>query len=90
MQRHSQETPRSFVTLRLDGKKVETLEAGKYSFAVTDKSTKDNFHLQGPGLDRKTPVGGRQAITWMVTLKKGVYRYSSDGSSKRKGSFTVS
>ena len=80
----------SFVTLRLDGKKVEKLKPGKYNVAVTDKSTKDNFHVQGPGLDRSTSVAKRQNATWTVTLKKGVYRYSSAGSSKRKGSFEVS
>lgn len=79
----------SFLTLRLDGKVVSKLRAGKYTVAVADKSTKDNFHLRGGGLNRSTSVAKQQNATWTVTLKKGVYRFSSDGSSKRKGSFRV-
>jgi NitT/TauT family transport system substrate-binding protein len=79
----------SFVSLRLDGKKVETLKAGKYNVVVTDKSTKDNFHLKGAGVDRSTSVKRKQTVTWTLTLKKGVYQFSSDGSAKRKGSFRV-
>jgi NitT/TauT family transport system substrate-binding protein len=80
---------RSFVTLRLDGKIVTKLKAGKFTVAVADKSTKDNFHLSGGGVNRSTSVAKREQATWIVTLKKGVYRYSSDGSSKRKGAFRV-
>jgi len=79
----------SFITLRLDGKKVETLNAGKYNVAVTDKSTKDNFHLRGAGVDKATSVAKKQNATWTLTLKKGAYRYSSDGSSKRRGTFRI-
>jgi len=79
----------SFVTLRLDGKKVNELKAGKYNVVVNDKSTRDNFHLRGPGVDKSTSVPKRQGITWTISLKKGAYAYTSDGSSKRKGSFRV-
>jgi len=79
----------SFLTLRLDGKKVVKLKAGKYNVAVTDKSTKDNFHLLGKGVDKSTSVKRTQTITWTITLKKGLYRFSSDGSSKRRGSFRI-
>jgi NitT/TauT family transport system substrate-binding protein len=78
-----------FLTLRLDGKLVSKLRAGNYTVAVADKATQDNFHLQGAGLNKSTSVPKKQAATWVVTLKKGVYRYSSEGSSKRKGSFRV-
>jgi NitT/TauT family transport system substrate-binding protein len=74
----------SFLTLRLDGKVVTRLRAGKYTVAVADKSTKDNFHLVGAGVDKATSVAKRESATWILTLKKGVYRYSSDGSAKRK------
>jgi NitT/TauT family transport system substrate-binding protein len=79
----------SFISLRLDGKKIDTLKAGKYNFAVTDKSTKDNFHLRGTGVDKSTSVARKQNVTWTLTLKKGTYQFRSDGSSKRKGSFKV-
>lgn len=78
-----------FLTLRLDGKLVSKLRAGNYTVAVADKATQDNFHLQGAGVNKSTSVPKKQAATWVVTLKKGVYRYSSEGSSKRKGSFRV-
>jgi hypothetical protein len=80
---------RSFLTLRLDGKIVTRLRAGKYTVAVADKSTKDNFHLTGAGVNKTTSVARRQNATWVLTLRKGVYRYSSDGSTKRKGTFRV-
>ena len=79
----------SFLTLRLDGRKVQKLKAGRYNVAVTDKSTKDNFHLRGAGVNRSTSVAKTQTATWTVTLKKGLYRFSSDGTSKRRGSFRI-
>ena len=78
-----------FLTLRLDGKLVSKLRAGNYTVAIADKSTKDNFHLQGAGFSRSTSVAKKETATWTVALKKGVYQYSSYGSSKRKGSFRV-
>lgn len=79
----------SFITLRLDGKNVTRVPAGKYNVVVSDRSTKDNFHLRGNGVNKSTSVPKRQSITWIVTFKKGVYRFSSDGSSKKKGTFRV-
>ena len=78
-----------FITLRLDGKNVTRLKAGKYNVVVSDRSTKDNFHLQGKGVNKSTSVRKKQTITWIVTFGKGVYRFSSDGASKRRGSFRV-
>jgi hypothetical protein len=80
---------RAFLTLRLDGKPVTRLRAGRYTVAVIDRSTRDNFHLAGAGVNRTTSVARRQNATWVLTLRRGVYRYSSDGSTKRKGSFRV-
>ena len=68
---------------------MSKLRAGNDTVPVADKSTKDNFHLQGAGLSKSTSVAKKEAATWILTLKKGVYRYSSEGSSKRKGSFRV-
>jgi NitT/TauT family transport system substrate-binding protein len=81
--------PGSFITLRLDGKVVTKLRAGNYTVAIADKSTKDNFHLSGAGLNRSTSVAKKENATWILALKKGVYQYSSDGSSKKKGTFRV-
>ena len=47
-----------FLSLRLDGKFVTTLPAGKYTFVVTDSSKTANFHLKGPGVNKKTSLAG--------------------------------
>ena len=79
----------SFLTLRLDGKVVTTLRPGKYTVAVADRSATDNFHLIGAAVNKSTGVTQRQNATWILNLRKGVYRYLSDGSTRRKGSFRV-
>lgn len=82
--------PGKFLALRLDGKAIKVpLKAGKYNVSVTDKSTKDNFHLTGPGVDKKTSVAKAESVTWTLTLKKGTYRYQSDANKPLKGSFKV-
>ena len=73
------------------GKKVTKLKAGSYTFKISDKSNIHNFHLTGPGVNKKTTVGGTGSSTWTVTLKKGTYKYVCDPhASFMKGSFTVS
>jgi hypothetical protein len=79
------------ITLTKAGKKVGKLKAGKYVIKVADKANNHNFHLKGPGVDKKTSVGGKGTFTWNVTLKKGKYTFVCDPhSSFMKGSFTVS
>jgi NitT/TauT family transport system substrate-binding protein len=78
------------ISLRLDRQGVKTLSAGTDTVAVTDRSARQNFHLKGPGVDRKTSVKGAKSITWTVTLKPGRYRYYSDTNPKLKGTFAVS
>src|SRR5262245_34305576 len=78
-----------FLTIRLNGRPLTRLKAGKVTIAVADKSTKDNFHLRGGGVNRLTSVAKKQSATWTLTLKKGTYRFSSDGSSKKKVTFRV-
>jgi NitT/TauT family transport system substrate-binding protein len=79
-----------FITLRRDGQLVTQLTAGKYTIVVTDSSKTQNFQLVGPGVNRKTSVAGTGRPTWTVTLKKGVYRYSSKGRPAAKRSVKVS
>ena len=79
------------ITLTKGGAKVKTLKAGTYVFKISDKSGIHNFHLTGPGLDKKTGVGFQGAVTWKLQLKKGTYTYVCDPhSSFMKGSFKVS
>jgi plastocyanin len=72
------------------GSRVTRLRAGRYSIAVTDATTADNFHLTGPGLNRKTGVAFRGRATWRVTLRRGTYRFRSDRHPALKGAVRVS
>jgi hypothetical protein len=73
----------NFATLRLDGKVVTSLKAGKYTFVVTDASSTRAFKLVGPGISKSTSVKGTGRALWTLTLKKGTYKYSS-GAGTRK------
>jgi plastocyanin len=79
------------ITLMAAGKKVTTLKAGTYVMTVVDKSNIHDFHLMGPGVNKKTSVAGTvSAQQWPLTLKKGTYRYQCDPhAAAMKGSFTV-
>jgi plastocyanin len=79
------------ITVTKGGKKVTSLPAGTYTIKVQDKSNIHDFHLTGPGVNKKTTVGAVATYTWKVTLKKGTYKYVCDPhASFMKGSFTVS
>jgi plastocyanin len=77
------------ITLTQNGTKVTRLKAGKYSITVNDRSSIHNFHLTGPGVNKKTSVGATGKTTWAVTLQKGkTYRFVCDPhASSMKGSF---
>jgi plastocyanin len=82
--------PGATISLRLAGRKVTRLKAGRYRILVRDRSHMHNFHLIGPGLNRKTTVAAHGNRTWTVTLRKGTYRYVCDPhKSLMKGSFRV-
>ena len=78
------------ITFTKGGKKVTKLKPGKYVVVITDTSKIHNFHLKGPGVDKKTSVSGKGTSTWKVTLKKGKYTYLCDPhTALMHGSFTV-
>jgi plastocyanin len=82
--------PNFTITLTKAGKKVRALKPGKYSILIRDKSNIHNFHLTGPGLNKKTGVGFVGNSTWNVTLKKGTYKFVCDPhAAVMKGSFKV-
>lgn len=66
------------ITLTKGGKKVKRLKAGRYVIKISDKSNIHNFHLKGPGVNKKTSVGGTGTTTWRVRLRKGTYTYICD------------
>jgi hypothetical protein len=77
------------ISLKNGGSKVRSLTAKKYRITVSDTSKTQNFHLKGPGVNKKTGVAARAKATWTLTLKPGKYTYRSDKSRKLRGSFTV-
>jgi plastocyanin len=82
--------PGATISLKQGAKKVATLKAGRYSFVISDKATTHNFHLTGPGVNKATSVGKTGNQTWVLTLKKGTYRFVCDPhASFMKGSFRV-
>jgi plastocyanin len=78
------------ITLKKGTTKVTKLKAGTYVFKIADKSAIHNFHLTGPGVNKKTSVGGTGSTTWKLKLTKGTYKYICDPHKTiMKGSFTV-
>jgi plastocyanin len=67
----------------------KTATAGPAKITVTDRSRTDNFHLVGPGVNRKTGVAFRGRVTWRLTLQAGRYTYRSDKHKRLRGSLAV-
>src|SRR5262245_24435854 len=70
---------------------VHTLKPGTYTFVIQDRSTTHNYHLKGPGVDKKTPILYLGTKTWKnVKLRKGKYTFFCDPhKAQMHGSFTV-
>jgi plastocyanin len=78
------------ITLTQNGAKVTKLKAGTYIFKIADKSNIHDFHLTGPGVNKKTSVGAVTTATWKLKLTKGTYKFVCDPhASLMKGSFKV-
>ena len=56
----------------------KTVPAGIYIITIRNRSAIHNFHLTGPGVDKRTSLGKIYTTTWKVTLKKGAYRFVCD------------
>ncbi|HEY8792218.1 MAG TPA: plastocyanin/azurin family copper-binding protein [Gaiellaceae bacterium] len=78
------------ITLKKGTTKVTKLKAGKYKIVIRDLSNLHNFHLTGPGVNKKTGVTAKGTFTWTVTLKKGTYKFICDPHAAiMKGGFKV-
>jgi len=80
------------IQLKLNGKKVTSLKKGvPYRFTISDRSSIHDFHLVGPGLNRKlTTVGFTGTKSFLLRLKKGSYRFFCDPhSAEMHGGFRV-
>lgn len=69
--------------------KPKIVEVGPATLTVNDRSRTDNFHLTGPGVNKKTGVAFRGRVTWNVSLQPGSYTYRSDKHKGLRGSFVV-
>jgi plastocyanin len=69
---------------------ARSAKAGKTRITIRDRSAADNFHLVGPGVNKKTAVKAKATVTWTVTLRAGTYTFRSDAHAKLKGTTKVS
>jgi plastocyanin len=64
------------ISLKRLGKTVKTVKAGRYTFAISDKSAIHDFQLRGAGINRAlttVPFTGAKVVT--LLLKRGTYKY---------------
>jgi hypothetical protein len=66
---------------------VKQTAAGRYRITVRDASKTRNFHLVGPGVNRRTTKAFKGTVTWTLDLGAGTYRFGSDP--KLTGRLTV-
>jgi plastocyanin len=76
--------PKKSISLR-----PKSAPPGPAVVTVNDRSKTDNFHLTGPGVNKKTGVKTRGKASWTVTLRPGIYTYKSDKTKKLRDSFVV-
>jgi hypothetical protein len=79
--------PGATISLKKGSAIVKALKAGSYKVTVRDASTKDNFHLLGPGVSKNTAVKGKRTVSWILKFRAGKYTYRSDAQKKLKRTF---
>jgi hypothetical protein len=82
-------TARSISLTTSDGQRVEQLQPNTYRFIVKDLTSKQNFHLVGPSVNRRTKVPAKATTTWTIYLGPGTYTYRSDKRPSLSATFTV-
>jgi plastocyanin len=70
-------------------RKLTTVRAGTHRIKIEDRARIHNFHLRGPGVDRRTSVAGTTETIWTVTLKPGRYTFFCDPHPSMRGTFRV-
>ena len=81
--------PKKTISLKKGTSAVKALVAGRYKVVVTDVTKVDNFHLTGPGVNKKTGVKFKGGASWTLKLKAGKYTFRSDATKKLKRTFSV-
>src|SRR2546428_6456667 len=56
----------------------KTVKAGTYVITIHDLASIHDFHLTGPGVDKKTSVTDTDTTKWIVKLKKGTHHFQCD------------
>ena len=76
---------------RANGTKLRHTTPGRHRFSISDLSGFHNFHLVGPGVNKKTAIAFTGSRSWRVTLSAGTYRFHCDAHpTTMRGSFSVS
>ena len=81
--------PKKTISLKKGASAVKSLVAGRYKIVVSDLTKADNFHLTGPGVNKKTAVKSKSSVSWTLALKPGKYTYRSDKTKKLRRTFSV-
>ena len=82
-------TLRSISLTTSDGQRVDRLQPNTYRFVVKDLTGRENFHLVGPAVNRRTKIPAKATSTWTMYLRPGTYTYRSDKRASLSGTFTV-
>jgi hypothetical protein len=80
-------TARAIAVRTASGSRARSVAAGRYRITVRDAARTQNFHLIGPGVNRRTSVGRTSRPTWTLTLRRGIYTYRSDANRRLRGTF---
>jgi hypothetical protein len=93
---HASVGPGRTISLRTaSGQPVLKLDSGQYRIVVRDRSARDDFHLRGPDIDRRTGRRFRGTVVWRVDIGGAVpygsqYSFFSDGrGAKLRRSFRI-
>ena len=81
--------PAKTISLKKGAPRSRRSSPARYKFVVSDLTKTHNFHLTGPGVNKKTGVKFKGGATWTLTLKAGKYTYRSDATKKLKRTFSV-
>jgi plastocyanin len=78
--------PGARISVKRRGTRVRTVAAGRYRLEVRDRTRRDNFHLTGRGVNRRTGVRAQGTVRWTLQLRAGAtYRYRSDAHPALRG-----
>jgi plastocyanin len=68
----------------------KTMKAGRFTITIRDRGNIHNFHLRGPGVNKRTGVAATGTVMWTVRLRRGTYTFLCDPhASSMRGTFRV-